>query len=211
MKKTAITLCLLLAGILFSKPAHAQADEIAQLLLNVEKLAQFKQILSDMKTGYTVLDKGYGAIKDISEGNFNLHNAFLNDLLSVSPTVQKYHKIADIIKYQLLLVSEYKNAFNSFKSGGSFSPSEISYLESVYGNLISQSLRNLDELTNVVTANKLRMSDDERIKAIDHINDDMEDKLQFLRTFNNSTAVMAAQRQKALQDNQAMKTMYGIN
>jgi DNA repair ATPase RecN len=211
MKKILTTILLLTAGLFCSRPAHAQADEIAQLLLNVEKLSQFKQILSDMKTGYDVLDKGYGTIKDISEGNLYLHNTFLNGLLAVSPTVQKYHKIADIINYQLLLVSEYKNALNNFKSGGSFNPSEISYLESVYSNLISQSLHSLDELTNVVTANKLRMSDDERIKAIDHINDDMEDKLMFLRSFNNSTAVMAAQRQKAIQENQGLKTIYGLN
>lgn len=211
MKKTAITICLLIAGVLYSRTAGAQAEEIAQLLLNVEKLSQFKQILSDMKAGYDVLEKGYGTIKNISEGNFNLHSAFLNGLLAVSPTVQKYHKVADIISYQLLLVSEYKSALSRFKSVGIFNASEIGYLESVYSNLIAQSLHNLDELTNIVTANKLRMSDDERIKAIDRIKDDMEDKLQFLRAFNNSTTLMAAQRQKAAQENQAVRTMYGIN
>jgi hypothetical protein len=33
----------------------AQKAEIEQLLLNVEKLAQFKQILKDMKKGYDVV------------------------------------------------------------------------------------------------------------------------------------------------------------
>ncbi|UOE51352.1 TerB family tellurite resistance protein [Mucilaginibacter sp. SMC90] len=211
MKTAILSILLLLAGLLQSKPAHAQAAEIEQLLLNVEKLTQYKQILSDLKTGYDVLDKGYGTIKDISEGNFNLHNTFLTGLLAVSPTVQKYHKIADIISNQLLLISEYKSALSSFKANGGFSAPEITYLQNVYGNLISQSLTNLDELTNVITANKLRMSDDERIKAIDHIDADMADKLQFLRSFNSSTALLAAQRQKALQENQGVKTMYGIN
>jgi len=211
MKTAIISIMLLLAGIIHSNPVHAQAAEIEQLLLNVEKLTQYKQILSDLKTGYEVLDKGYGTIKDISEGTFNLHNTFLNGLLAVSPTVQKYHKIADIINNQLLLISEYKSALAVFKGSGGFSAPEITYLQNVYGNLISQSLVSLDELTNVITANKLRMSDDERIKAIDHIDADMSDKLQFLRSFNSSTALLAAQRQKALKENQGVKTMYGIN
>ena len=86
----------------------AQTDEIAQLLLNVEKLAQFKQILSDMKKGYEILNGGYNTIKDLSQGNFSLHKTFLDALMEVSPTVKKYKRVADIINYQVILVKEYK-------------------------------------------------------------------------------------------------------
>jgi hypothetical protein len=68
----------------------AQSDEAQQLLLNVEKLAQFKEILRDMKKGYEIVSNGYNTIKDISKGSFNLHDAFLNALLQISPTVKKY-------------------------------------------------------------------------------------------------------------------------
>lgn len=99
MKKILIIVCLAFLGLLPSYKASAQTDEIAQLLLNVEKLAQFKQILSDMKKGYQILEGGYNTIKDISEGNFSLHKAFLDGLMQVSPTVRNYKRIADIINY----------------------------------------------------------------------------------------------------------------
>ncbi len=172
--KKAFLITILLGCFGFVNKAAAQADEIAQLLLNVEKLSQFKQILSDMKTGYQVLDKGYGTIKNISQGNFSMHQLFLDGLWSVSPTVMQYGRIADIVSNQVILVKEYKSAFNSFKSSNQFSVSEIDYLSDVYSKLFNESLHNLDELTNVVTANKLRMSDDERLKAIDKINADMQ-------------------------------------
>nr|WP_067054212.1 hypothetical protein [Mucilaginibacter sp. L294] len=210
MKKI-IFATLLLLSIGFIGKANAQANEIAQLLLNVEKLSQFKGILSDMKDGYQILDKGYKSIKDISEGNFNMHELFLDGLWAVSPTVRQYGRIADIMNNQVLLVKEYKGAFNRFKANNLFRPDEINYIGSVYDNLFKQSLRNLDDLASVITANKLRMSDDERIKAIDRINADMEDKLQFLRTFNNSTSVLALQRQKARGDANSVKKLYGLN
>src|SRR5690554_6616066 len=92
--------------------SSAQTNETAQLLLNVEKLAQFKQILADMKNGYDILNSGYSTIKDLSEGNFNLHKTFLDGLMEVSPTVKKYKRIAETIDYQLLLIKEYRLAFN---------------------------------------------------------------------------------------------------
>ncbi len=195
----------------FGFKAQAQSDEVIQLLLNVEKLSQYKQILSDMKTGYQILDKGYSTIKNVSQGNFNMHQLFLDGLWAVSPTVMQYGRIADIVNNQVLLVKEYKNAFTRFKGSGIFSPDEISYMGTVYDNLFNESLHNLDALANVITANKLRMSDDERIKAIDKLNADMEDKLRFLRTFNNSTTVLALQRQKAQNEVTATKGLYGIN
>jgi hypothetical protein len=211
MKKIVLIMTVIVCCFGFINKAQAQEEEIAQLLLNVEKLSQFKQILSDMKTGYDVLSKGYGTIKDISQGNFNMHELFLDGLWAVSPTVRQYGRITDIINNQVLLVKEYQSAFTSFKSGKMFSASEINYLSGVYNNLFTESLHNLDELTNVITANKLRMSDDERIKAIDKLNVDMENKLQFLRSFNNSTSMLALQRQKSKQEIAGTKSLYGIN
>lgn len=191
--------------------ALAQKDEIAQLLLNVEKLAQFKQILSDMKKGYKILNGGYNTIKDLSEGNFSLHKTFLDALMEVSPTVKNYKRVADIINYQVILVKEYKSSFNRFKRDNNFNQQELAYLGRVYENLFKQSLNNLDDLVTIITANKLRMSDDERLEAIDKIFTDMQDKLLFLRHFNNNTTVLAVQRAKERNDANTMRLVYGIN
>ncbi|MNR51814.1 hypothetical protein D3C85_1715440 [compost metagenome] len=48
----------------------------------------------------------------------------------------------------------------------------------------------------VVTADKLRMSDDERLQAVDNIYLQMQDKLLFLRTFNRESSVLVLQRAK---------------
>lgn len=210
MKKTLIV-GILIIGLLLPSKVTAQAQEMQQLILNIEKLAQFRQILKDMKKGYEILNGGYNTLKKISQGNFSLHETFLDALMQVSPTVRNYRRVGDIVNYQVLLVKEYKAAFSRFRNSGNFNPDEIAYLERVYNNLFKQSLRNIDELTSVITANKMRMSDDERLAAIDKIYADIQDKLLFLRSFNNNTSVLAIQRAKEHNDVNAMRGIYKVN
>jgi hypothetical protein len=48
----------------------------------------------------------------------------------------------------------------------------------------------------VITAGKLRMSDDERLQAIDRIYITIVGQFSFLQDFNNSTGVLSVQREK---------------
>lgn len=210
MKRIILMVITGLSVLGFQGRANAQADEIAQLLLNVEKLSQFKRILEDMKKGYEILNGGYNTVKDISEGNFSIHQTFLDGLMAVSPEVRKYRKVAAIIEQQVLLIREYRSAYNRFVSAGTFQPSELRYMERVYGNLFDKSLRNLDELAMVITAGKLRMGDDERLRTIDRIYEEMEEKLKFLRQFNNSTSILSIQREKVLKDVKTFRKTYGL-
>lgn len=180
--------------------SKAQSAEIQQLILNIEKLSQFKKILSDMKKGYELLSGGYKTVKDMTEGNFSLHKTFLDALMQVSPAVRNYKRVAEIVEYQISIVKESRNGMNQFIKSGNFSGQEINYFEKVYGNLLNQSLRNLNELTIVITADKLRMSDDERLKAVDDIYEQMQDKLLFLRNFNTTSNVLALQRAREKND-----------
>jgi len=81
----------------------------------------------------------------------------------------------------------------------------------VYKNLFNQSVKNLDALVTVVTANQLRMSDDERITAIDDVWKDVQNELMFLRHFNGSTRILAMQRIKEANDVSAINQIYNVN
>lgn len=202
-------LLILLIPVL-SLNATAQSQEAQQLLLNWEKLAQFKKILNNMYKGYKILYKGYTSIKDPSAGNFSLHQRFLDALLAVSPGVKKYKRITDIIRYQRRIVNEYKAAFNQFKQDKNFTIDEIEYIGKVYNNLFKQGLNSLDELSMIITAGKLSMSDDERLQAIDRIYEDIVGQFSFLRDFNNSTTVLSLQRGKEKQDINLSRRLYSI-
>jgi hypothetical protein len=188
----------------------AQSAEAEQLLLNVEKLAQLKKILSGMKEGYTIVSQGYATISNISKGNFNLHDAFLNGLLEVSTAIKKYKRVADIIHMQSQIVQEYRTAENRFSVSGLFSGDELNYISSVYSNLLNKSLQNLGELSIVMTAGTLRMSDDERIAAIDRVYNGICGQLNFLRGFNDEASVLVMQRKRDLANTKAEQKLNGF-
>jgi hypothetical protein len=208
--KRIIVICFCLIAINVTV-GNAQAREIQQLLLNWEKLRQLEEILDNMYRGYKILDKGYNTIKNIAEGNYTIHELFLDGLMAVNPAVRNYKRIPFILDYQQMLLREYKRAYNRFRQDPNFSAEELEYLSLVYGSLFDASLKNLDELMMIITAAKLRMSDDERLAAIDRIFFDMEDKLVFLRRFNSSTQLLAIQRAKSRNDVKTMRSLYGIN
>ena len=199
----------LMVGGTYTK-AGAQSYEIQQLLLDCEKLTQLKDIYSNMVKGYDILSDGYQAVKDISEGNFDLHQVFLDQLLKASPVVRKYYKIAEIINFQMQIVSEYGAAYKRFKADNSFSVDEILYIGKVYDNLVNESLEGLGDLTTVLTDGALRASDDERLQQIDELDKDMRERLVFLRYFNNKTSILSLQRTKEKNDANTMGGAYGL-
>jgi len=207
MKKLWITIILLVG---FAPQSQAQTPEVTQLILNIEKLNQLRKILSELKKGYEILFKGYNTIRDISRGNFKLHEAFLDGLLEVSPAVKNYQRVKDIVTCQLALINEYRAAYRTFSSGDHFSRDELAYMEDVYSKLIAQSVKNLDALATIVTAKKLRASDDERLKAIDEIYAEMADMLTFLRHFNSNTSVLATQRSNEKTDLKVMQQLLNL-
>jgi len=195
---------------LFALSSYAQIDAAEQLLINAEKLRQFEAILDNMYQGYVILDRGYNTIKDMAQGNFSIHDALINGLFAINPTIRDYRKIPYIIQYQQFLMKEYKDAYNRFKSDPHLTLQEIQYMANVYSFLVKASLGNLEELLMVITATKLSMSDEERLHVIDRIYLSMSDKLAFLHYFNNAAKIIATNRAKQQQDILTSRKLYQL-
>ena len=204
------TFTLAIVVIILCFKVRAQSFEAQQLLLNWEKLAQLKEILENMYKGYEVMNKGYTRIKEIAAGNYTLHQDFLDRLLEVNPVVGQYKKVADVVGGQRKLLREQKEARAFFRRCESFSPEELQYLDGVYENLLKESLKNVEELVLVITPGKLRMSDEERLKAIDRIETGMQEKLRFLYAFNTGTKVLYRQRKSEAASIDLMRKWYGV-
>ena len=194
----------------FGFPVKAQYQEAVQLALNIQKLLQLKKILENMYTGYKILTEGYNKVKGIAEGNYKIHEAFMDGLMAVNPKVKGYKRVIDIIEYQKKILQEYKVAYRRFSSSEQFSPEELEYLSKVYFNLSKVSIENVNALIMIITANKLRMNDGERLQGIDGLFEQVQDQLVFLRQFNSQTAILALQRYREQNDTRVLKRLHGI-
>ena len=190
--------------------AQSVGDDIQQLLLDVEKLSQLKQILTQLYQEYTMLQRGYEEIKGLSQGTFSLHKAFLDGLLLVSPAVSSYSKVGDIITKEAMLVMGYQSASGYFRTTGLFTPQELDGFATNYTGILQRGQKDADELTLVTTDGELRMSDAERLSAIDRIGGDMTRQLSLLHSFNDGVALQAAQRAQAASEIGTVRGLYGI-
>jgi len=191
---------MLLGALAWGNPVRAQSQEAVQLVLNFEKLNQLKQILQDMYKGYHLLNTGYKTVKGIAEGDYKLHEAFLDGMLAVSPEVRRYYRIAEIVRYQQLIIKEYTATYRQLSRDGRMKMAELEYLSSVYRHLFKESFKSLDELAMVLTSGKLRMDDHERIEAIDRVFGEMQSMLIFVRRTNSKVKMLNEQR-KRLENN----------
>ncbi|HEY4064123.1 MAG TPA: TerB family tellurite resistance protein [Puia sp.] len=190
--------------------AQSVADDIEQLVLDVEKLSQLKQMLSNMYQEYTMLKNGYEQIKGLSQGTFSLHKAFLDGLLLVSPSVRTYWRVGDIISQEARLIRDYQSANGYFRGSGLFTGQELDGFSTNYTVYLQRAEKNVEELTMVMTDDGLRMSDAERLSAIDRIDRDMVRQLGLLHTFNDEVALQVAQRAQAKRDMGTVRGLYGL-
>jgi len=189
---------------------RGQSSEVVQLTLNVEKLAQFRSILKQMKQGYDILNSGYRTVRDLSQGNFSLHRTFLDGLLRVNPTVRRYRKIGEIINMQIHLVAQCRAGYKGFSTSQLFNGQELRYISGIHDRILRLSLGNLNELLLVLSEQTLEMSDNERLSRIDAIHRQMEEKLHFLHHFNAESSVLQLQRKKELTNSHSMGKLQGI-
>ncbi len=200
------TYLLLLVLLVPARQGLAQAEEIEQLVLNVEKLAQLKEILSNLEKSYQILNGGYQTIKGLSEGNFKLHEAFLDRLLQVSPVVKDYYRVGLILERQRQMLRSLRSLQSSTLSG--LSAQESAYLQLVYSRLYQQSEQLIKSLTLLLTPKALRMNDAERLSAIDRLYESGQQQWQFLEDFNRQTSLLLLSRQREKSSLEGLGRLY---
>lgn len=205
------TLWIVLFAGMIAIPCCAQStsDWIQILTLDVQKLEELKDILQDMRKGYEILDKGYTEIRDLARGRFNLHKAFLDALLAVSPSVRSYHRIGAILDDEYNLVMEYRQAGQEARASGLFTAQELAYFDRMYNMVYKGSLQSLDELTMVITDGELRMSDAQRLHSIDRVYTAISDQLRAVRQLRQDAFLQMTQRQHEKNELNFLRSMYG--
>lgn len=176
----------------------------------LQQIAALQLYIGYAQKGYQIAKKGLTTIGGFTRGEFNLHSDYLNSLKTVNPEIRKYAKVADIIALQVKIVQNYNITYRQISSSNAFSNDELSYIRSVFTNLLDDCKKTLEELIAVITDGKLEMKDDERIARIDKLYLDMQDKFIFSRSFGNDATLIAASRIKEQTDIQTSRALQGI-
>lgn len=201
MKTVMIMGCLLF----FTLYSQAQNKTIK---LYIQQIAANKVYIEYLQKGYRIAKNGLTTISNIKNGHWSLDKDFFAGLKGINPKVQNYVKVADIIALNIKTIKQYKTAMKQARSAELFNGGEIGYFDKVFASLIGGCMMVTDELTLLLTPNKLTMSDDERLKRIDLLYADLQDEYVFVNSFSNDITIMALQRNKELREAETLSDLY---
>jgi len=191
---------ILILSLVFSILANAQTlaewtqQKKTQIQYLQDQIAANKVSIDYLEKGYEIARTGLNTIQNIKNGDFNLHRDFFGSLEIVNPKIKTYTRVADIIAYQVRIVKNISTTIKNLKESGQFNTNELDYSKAVFENLLDECVKNVDELYLVITSGDLQMTDDERIKRIDQLYTDMQDKYSFCQSFSEERSVLAMQR-----------------
>lgn len=207
MKK--LLLLLALPATAFTGRSQSIPDLTEQLALDVQKLASIKSTLNEMIGSYDQLRSGYTHIRDIVRDNFNLHKSFLDALWILSPAVRSDPRLASLLNRTTNLITHWQR---TTRLGGSpfFTTQERSTITATLDALFQRCSQAIEELTLVTTDNELRMSDAQRLTAIDRIDAQVAAGEVFLQQFKDMLALEAARRGREANDITTLKALYGL-
>jgi hypothetical protein len=160
----------------------------------IQQIAAFQTYLRHLKNGYDIAHTGISTVKNIKNGEWDLHKDYFGSLIIVNPAIKNYAKVADIISMQIRMVKQVRSLINESRQRKLLNPGEIEYVVKICDHLLSECLKNIEELIMVITSGELEMKDDERIKIIETIYAAMQDKSVFLLSFGNSITMLSKQR-----------------
>lgn len=158
----------------------------------MQQIAALQVYIGYAKKGYEIAGSGLQTIRDITGGEFSLHEGFITGLKKVSPAVRGDLRLAEIVTLQVSIMK----SFTMLKKAELSSPGYWAYVAQVADQVVSECYRDLEELLLVVTSGKLDMKDNERLERIGEIYGRMLDKSAFTSDFCGNVSLLILQPKK---------------
>jgi hypothetical protein len=177
--KIGLKVFLLLALLGNASIAHAQSKTTEE----IEQIAKLEILLKELQQGYAIVQKGLTTIAQIKKGDLDLHSLFFSSLSTVNPAIKNWGKVGDIIAMQVQIILGCTTTASQIVSSGYFNASDLTYVQAVYSNLKDLTVKDIDELTGILTDGQWQMSDDQRMSRIDQLFLRVSSKYTFLRSF----------------------------
>lgn len=211
MKRTIIAIPLLLLSVFIKAQTFAEWFQQKKTQINylVQQIAALHVYTTYVEKGYLIAGDGLKAIGSIKKGDFDLHENYFSSLAKVNPAIKSYWKIADIISLEIKIVKNCQSQQESIVQSHQFTADEMAYISRVFSSLLGGCADIIDQLMMLITDGKAQMKDDERIKRIDQLHDNIEDRYEFIQHFGSENTMLGIQRMK--NDVNTSVSLFGIH
>jgi predicted transcriptional regulator YheO len=149
-------------------------------------------------------------ITDWVQKQKDLYQEYFDELWKVKDVLSYYHRIKEITRQEISLVQQYHSAWNGVRQDGHFTADELLYIGQVYTGILSESVKNLDQIALVINSFTTQMTDAKRLDIINKAADAMQQNYDDLQQFNSQNIRVSMQQSKDEHDIDVVKQLYGL-
>jgi hypothetical protein len=149
-------------------------------------------------------------IAEWSDKHRELYRKYYDELWTIKNSLATYQRIKQIVERQAKMVGAYKVAWDRVSKDKNFTQAEIDYIHGVYSGMLSESVRNVDQLVLLVKSYKVQMTDAQRLRIISETADRIEKNFIDLLQFNIQTGELSLSRARSQSEIEKVKKLYGL-
>lgn len=177
----------------------------------IEQIAHLRLYLELTEKGYKIAKQGLTSIGDIKSGEFKLHKNRFDSLSIVKPAIKKDPLASAAVGHIRAMITLYWG-FDDLMAECSFlSADEKKLVRDVFDRLASDGVAALNNLVEVTTNGRLKMTDDARSSQICSIFEQSQSIHTFARQLTSESAMLSAQRKQQYETLENSRIIHGIN
>lgn len=171
----------------------------------LEQVAALRMYGQALKNGYELVGSGLRVVRELSDGEFSLHRAFISGLKRIGPLVSENPKIGELMAMQLELLRLFA-AMERLEDLGS----GRQLLASVRSGMFADCLSDLEALLELVSAGRLGMEDAQRLERLDGLYLGMRERLSMARDLVSELQSVAKHSQNEKIELKRIGGWYGL-
>lgn len=173
----------------------------------LQQIAALQLYLGYVRQGYSIARQGLTTISDFKNGELKLHQGYFQSLGSVNPNVQRYARMADQLVLQQCIRTACRSLLRSANHSSWLLADEKRQAQKVTAQLLTRTDEAIAELQTLATNGRLNLKDDERLRRIEQVQQELVSHYVFCRQLAAELDLLALQRQKADKDQQTLRQL----
>ncbi|HEY4062372.1 MAG TPA: hypothetical protein VGM30_10750 [Puia sp.] len=195
---------LLMIG--FVPEVHAQGSTATML----EQIAALQTLIGSVEKGYRASEQGLATIRDIRQGEFDLHRTFFQSLSTVDTGVAQMPVVAAILQWRQAIGYAFETAMTRYHSSPWLQPPEKDYVQSVYEKVEIVCGQDGETMGALIRDSVVQMTDGERMRRLTKIGNRMRQRASLVQAFLVSTDLLINRRQQAGEYVGLLSKIYGL-
>ncbi|MFA6245353.1 MAG: hypothetical protein WC615_00340 [Mucilaginibacter sp.] len=173
----------------------------------LQQIAALQVYSGYLKKGYSIASNGLGNISGYLQSENSLHTTYYKRLKTADPVVKNDPMVKAIMSWQQDILERTQE----IKQSSGMTSAEKNYLSKVCAAVLADCDQQLNTLQNVISDNKVEMSDAERLTLITKVHAAMQANYKFTSGFSAQVKILAVRREQEQAQLAVSEQVYGIN